>query len=88
MLLQPGTTYWILPSTSPGYGFAWLDAMQDDPSYQLLFRWDGGMTLPWTSLEEDGEFRVSATVVPEPSTAALMALGMIGLAASQRRKRV
>ncbi|HXK25710.1 MAG TPA: PEP-CTERM sorting domain-containing protein [Myxococcota bacterium] len=71
------TTFIIDPSVTPGtvITFAW----RTTPSTQRL-DWFGLTNAPGTSVTVAG-------VIPEPTTAALLGLGMLGLAVSGRRRR-
>ena len=71
------TTFIVDPTTPNGtvLTFAWRTA----PSTQR-FDWFGLTNAPGTTVTVTG-------VIPEPTTAALLGLGMIGLAVSGRRRR-
>ncbi|HXK25709.1 MAG TPA: PEP-CTERM sorting domain-containing protein [Myxococcota bacterium] len=69
------TTFFIDPSVAPGtvINFAW----RTTPSTQRL-DWFGLTNAPGTS--------ITVAAVPEPTTAALLGLGILGLAVSGRRR--
>src|SRR5262249_40538090 len=76
--MQIATTTFIVDPTTPN-GTVLTFNWRTTPSTQR-FDWFGLTTAPGTTVTVGG-------VIPEPTTAALLGLGMVGLAVSGRRRR-
>jgi hypothetical protein len=87
--LTIGAVYWIeLSAAGPNDGGVWnLSTVATTP--QMLQSSDGGLTWSNPGLSGIGAFRVNASVVPEPTTVALLgsAFGMCLLIERSRRRR-
>ena len=88
--LTPNTTYWLVVTSLSGAG-GWPQANTTDAVGVwtlggLVYSFDGGAT--WIGSEPDAAnyFSLDATVAPEPSTWALVGLGVVGLGLTLRRR--
>jgi hypothetical protein len=80
--LVAGTTYWIATIAGGDHSSEWMFAGSPGGGNHIFgtpaFSYDGGDS--WsTSDQEEAAFRVNGTVIPEPSTALLLLVGLGGL---------
>jgi hypothetical protein len=74
-VLNPLATYQYLWHHSGDSGYVPGDAARNN----------GGLSDPWTPLSDWVDLGFGVVVVPEPSTALLLAFGLLGIAAQRRR---
>lgn len=82
-LLSDGEEYWLIVSASGPTSAAWNHSIVTEPGAQLARVDDSS----WFRVApEQGAFRISGNVIPEPGTFALAALGVALLAGAGRVK--
>jgi len=82
-LIDTPGTYWVWLEMTSGSNFSWLHNDQGVLGSYVYSDDAGSSWDPWSPPATEPAFRVNA--VPEPSTALLLAFGLMALAAGRRR---
>jgi len=86
--LVAGTTYWIATVAGGDHSSEWMFAGSqggNNPTGTVGFSYDGGAS--WSTLTgEEAAFRVNGNVVPEPTTALLLGVGLVGMTGARRNR--
>jgi hypothetical protein len=87
-ILSGGDSYWISLSVEAGGRVGWKT--NNTGASFIGVKGEPGPDATWTVINDpvaapQGTFRVLGAIIPEPSTAALLGLGLVGLAAGRRR---